>query len=103
MELRIQDVAPDKSPPLIVTCSGSDSRQAVFAATTLLDLDYTDVSALDGGMSAWQDAGYDVERGLTGVMYPPSDMVASGPDRNFADKINYLRWEEELGRKYAPI
>ena len=54
-------------------------------------------------MSAWQDAGYDVERGLTGVMYPPSDMVASGPDRNFADKINYLRWEEELGHKYAPI
>ena len=53
-------------------------------------------------MSAWQASGRPVERGLTGVMYPPSDMVASGPDRNFADKINYLRWEEELGHKYAP-
>ena len=103
LELRIEDVAPDKSVPIIVTCSGSDSRQAVFAAAILLDLGYTDVSALDGGMSAWQESGRAVEKGLTGVMYTPSDMVASGPDRNFADKINYLRWEEELGHKYAPI
>lgn len=102
LELRIGDVAPDKSAPVIVTCSGSDSRQAVFAAATLLDLGYTNVSALDGGTSAWQESGRAVERGLTGVMYPPSDMVASGPDRNFADKINYLRWEEELGHKYVP-
>lgn len=103
LELRIEDVAPDKSASLIVTCSGSDSRQAVFAAAILLDLGYTDVSALDGGMSAWQESGRAVEKGLTGVMYTPSDMVASGPDRNFADKINYLRWEEELGHKYAPL
>ena len=103
LELRIEDVAPDKYAPIIVTCSGPNSRQAVLAAATLLDLGYTDVSALDGGMNAWQDSGREVESGLTGVMYPPSDMVASGPDRNFADKINYLRWEEELGHKYAPI
>ncbi len=103
LELRIEDVAPDKSVPIIVTCSGSDSHQAVLAAATLLGLGYTDVSALDGGMNAWQESGRAVEKGLTGVMYTPSDMVASGPDRNFADKINYLRWEEELGHKYAPI
>ncbi len=102
LELRIEDVTSDKSAPIIVTCSGSDSQQAVFAAATLLDLGYTNVSALDGGMSAWRDAGLAVETGLSGVMYAPSDMVASGPDRNFADKINYLRWEEELGHKYAP-
>ena len=101
MELRIEDIAPDKSASLIVTCSGSNSRQALLAAATLLDLGYTDVSALDSGMSAWQESGRAVEKGLTGVMYPPSDMVASGPDRNFADKINYLRWEEELGHKYV--
>ena len=63
MELRIQDVAPDKSAPITVTCSGSNSRQAVFAAATLLDIGYTDVSALDGGMSAWQDSGRAVEKG----------------------------------------
>ena len=103
LELRIEDTTPDRSTPIIVTCSGPNSRQAVFAAATLLDLGYTDVSALDGGITAWRDSSRPVEKGLTGVMYPPSDMVASGPDRNFADKINYLRWEEELGHKYAPI
>jgi hypothetical protein len=29
-------------------------------------------------------------------------VVLSGPDRNFADMQNYLRWEEALGYKYAP-
>jgi hypothetical protein len=28
--------------------------------------------------------------------------VPAGPDRSYADMINYLRWEEKLGHKYAP-
>jgi hypothetical protein len=28
--------------------------------------------------------------------------LPAGPDRNFADMQNYLRWEEALGDKYAP-
>ena len=103
MEFRIEGVAPNKAAPVIVTCSDPDGRQAVLAAATLLDLGYTNVAFLDGGVRAWQDSGRATEKGLSGVMYPPSDMVAAGPDRNFADKINYLRWEEELGHKYAPI
>jgi len=35
-------------------------------------------------------------------MAPPTDVVPAGPDRNFADMQNYLRWEEALGHKYAP-
>ena len=35
------------------------------------------------------------------VMAPPVDVVPAGPDRNFADMQNYLRWEEALGHKYA--
>ena len=101
LELRIEATAPDKSAPIIVACSSSRGQQAALAAATLLDMGYTDVATLDGGMSAWPDSERVVEKGLSGVMYPPSDMVASGPDRNFADKINYLRWEEELGHKYA--
>jgi hypothetical protein len=42
-----------------------------------------------------------VETGLSGVMRPPTDVVLSGPDRNSADAINYLRWETALGEKYA--
>ena len=33
-------------------------------------------------------------------MTPPDDLVATGSGRNFAGAIEYLRWEEELGRKY---
>jgi hypothetical protein len=51
-------------------------------------------------MAAWQQAGLSLEQGLTGVMHQPTDMVFSGPDRTYADMINYLRWEEELGHKY---
>ena len=51
-------------------------------------------------MTAGQKAGLPVETGLAGVLSPPADAVAAGPARNSADMQNYLRWEEELGRKY---
>ena len=100
LELRIADAAPDKDAPLIVTCAGGN--QSVLAAAALADLGYSNVSVLRGGMRAWTAYGGPVETGLSGVMSPPSDTLASGPDRNFADMVNYLRWEEELGHKYAP-
>jgi rhodanese-related sulfurtransferase len=100
LELWIGEIVPSKGEPLTVTCV--DGRSAVLAGATLKDLGYTQVSVLDGGMLAWQKAGLPVEKGLSGVMAPPTDMVLSGPDRNFADMQNYLRWEEALGDKYAP-
>ena len=75
--------------------------QSALAAGTLVELGYRDVSVLDGGMAAWRAAGLEVETGLSGVMSPPNDMIASGAERNYADMVNYLRWEEELGHKYA--
>jgi hypothetical protein len=51
-------------------------------------------------MAAWRGAGLPVEQGLTGVMTPPEDVVPAGPERPYHDMINYLRWEEALGRKY---
>jgi hypothetical protein len=51
-------------------------------------------------MAAWRQAGLPAERGLSGVMSSPNDVVLSGPDRNYADMMNYLRWEEALGTKY---
>jgi len=83
-----------------VTCL--DGRNATLAGATLQGLGYQSVAVLEGGMAAWQAAGLPVEKGLAGVMAPPNDVVLSGPDRNFADMMNYLRWEEALGYKYAP-
>ena len=77
-----------------------DGRGAALAGVTLKELGYQNVSVLDGGMSAWQKAGLPVEKGLSGVMAPSTDVVLAGPDRNFADMQNYLRWEEALGHKY---
>jgi len=100
LELRIAEVAPARATPVAVTCL--DGRSATLAGATLQELGYQSVAVLDGGMAAWQKAGLPVEKGLAGVMAPPNDVVLSGPDRNFADMMNYLRWEEALGYKYAP-
>ena len=99
LELQISALAPDKATPVTVTCR--DGQNSVFAAATLRGLGYADVTVLAGGMNAWRAAGLAVETGLSGVMSPPTDLVASGPDRNYADMMNYLRWETALGEKYA--
>jgi rhodanese-related sulfurtransferase len=99
LELRIAEVAPDTATPIVVT--DAEGHDAALAAATLLDLGYRDVAALAGGTEAWVADGRPLERGLTGVLRPPDDVVPAGPDRGFADMINYLRWEERLGHKYA--
>ena len=45
-------------------------------------------------MEARQKARLPVERGLSGVMTAPTDVVLTGPGRNFGDMA--------LGEKYAP-
>ena len=98
LEFQIAGFAPDKAASVAVTAN--DTADAVLAAATLQDLGYSNVSALEDGMAAWRQAGLPVETGLTGVMSAPNDLVASGPDRNYADMMNYLRWETALGEKY---
>jgi rhodanese-related sulfurtransferase len=100
LELRIAEVAPDPTTPVVVT--DEDGHDAVLAAATLLAMGYADVSTLAGGTAAWRKESRPLEQGLTGVMRPPDDVVPAGPDRGYADMINYLRWEEKLGQKYMP-
>ena len=73
----------------------------MLAAVTLKEIGYQNITALEGGMVAWRQIGLGIEEGLSGVMRAPTDVVLSGPERNFADMMNYLRWETALGEKYA--
>jgi rhodanese-related sulfurtransferase len=100
LEHRIGEVAPSKDAAIVVSCTNGVS--SVLAAATLRDLGYEHVAVLEGGMRAWHDAGLPVETGLSGVMTSPNDVLSMGTDRNWADAIHYLRWEEELGKKYDP-
>jgi rhodanese-related sulfurtransferase len=94
LELRIGSVQPDVSQTLVTT--DVDGQSAPLAALSLRAVGYTNVLYLAGGMRAWTGA---VERGLTGVMQPPDDVVLSGLERSAAEAVEYLRWETALGTR----
>ena len=58
LESRIEQVAPDRSRALVLYCAGG-SRSA-FAAKTLEDLGYENVSSLAGGFTDWKRNGFPV-------------------------------------------
>jgi rhodanese-related sulfurtransferase len=94
LEPRIASVQPDRGRSTVVT--DSNGQSAALAACTLQDLGYTDAAYLEGGMRAWIRAGLPIEKGLSGVMQPPDDVVLGGLERSPAEAIEYLRWETAL-------
>jgi hypothetical protein len=64
----------------------------------LLDLGYKGTRVLAGGIDAWRKAGFAVATGLEGVTDAPNDVLPVR--RSYAEMLNYLRWEEQLGEKY---
>ena len=82
---------------ILVTPEG---RESLLGGLALLESGYSQVYSLEGGVQSWAAEGLPLETGLTAVMSPPNDLVSTGSGRNFADAINYLRWEIELGHKY---
>jgi rhodanese-related sulfurtransferase len=58
LEPHLDQLPADKDAPLVIYCrSGNMSTQA---AESLVDLGYTNVMEVDGGMNAWYSAGYDL-------------------------------------------
>ena len=99
LERDIDELSPDPSTPILVICATGE--QSLLAAQTLLEHGRADVSAVAGGMTAYQEAGLPIEYGLSGVRSTPNDVLTFGPQRGFADMQHYLRWETALGEKYA--
>lgn len=54
------DKLPDKNAKIVLYCRSD--RMSNIAARTLVDLGYTNIYNLDGGMVDWEGAGLTVER-----------------------------------------
>lgn len=55
LEFQVEGKIPDKSAPLVVYCAGG--VRSAFAAKTLQELGYTDVTSVIGGFNKWKDDG----------------------------------------------
>jgi molybdopterin/thiamine biosynthesis adenylyltransferase/rhodanese-related sulfurtransferase len=59
LESRIERTAPDLARPIVVYCSAGN--RSAFAAKTLGELGYEDVTSLAGGFTDWKRNGFSVE------------------------------------------
>lgn len=61
IERDIEAEIPDHDAELVLYCGGG--FRSVLAAESLAKMGYRNVVSMDGGMRAWREAGYPVERG----------------------------------------
>ena len=71
LELRVEDVVPDKGTPVLVMCAGG--VRSLFASEGLIQLGYDDVSSVTGGFNRWKSDQLPVE--------VPAMLDASGRER----------------------
>ncbi len=62
LELRVNDDLPDPTLRIVVYCEFG--KISTLAAATLRQMGFGRAVALDGGMKAWREGGFDVEAGL---------------------------------------
>ncbi len=55
LEFQVEGKIPNKTAPIVVYCAGG--VRSAFAAKTLQDLGYTDVTSVSGGFNKWKDDG----------------------------------------------
>src|SRR3989338_22252 len=61
LELKIEQMVPDKTTTIICQCGGG--TRSLLAAKTLKDLGYHNVSSMAGGFRQWCEEGCPVEEG----------------------------------------
>ena len=108
LELDIQNVAPEKTAPLVVICD--NGIRSTLAAETLRQLGYAGVRVLEGGTRAWESGGRALEDGLAGTGVSTEDAQADfghsvwsgalGKTRH--DMERYLSWEIALVKDRPP-
>jgi glyoxylase-like metal-dependent hydrolase (beta-lactamase superfamily II)/rhodanese-related sulfurtransferase len=59
LELRVNTELPDPTARIVTCCEFG--KISTFAAATLRDLGFTRVAALEGGITAWREAGWPLE------------------------------------------
>jgi molybdopterin/thiamine biosynthesis adenylyltransferase/rhodanese-related sulfurtransferase len=68
LESRIERAAPDPTRPIVVYCSAGN--RSAFAAKTLGELGYEDVTSLAGGFTDWKRNGFPIELQSDGLDAP---------------------------------
>ena len=63
LERDIENLIPEKSTPIVLYCGGG--FRSALAAESLQKMGYQRVVSMDGGIKAWRDAGYPIERGTS--------------------------------------
>jgi adenylyltransferase/sulfurtransferase len=56
LDMRIEEVVPDKDAPVILYCAGG--TRSLLAGRTMRELGYTNVVSMAGGYGAWKGAGH---------------------------------------------
>jgi rhodanese-related sulfurtransferase len=60
LERDVETLIPDKDAPVVLYCGGG--FRSALAADNLQKMGYSNVISMDGGMRAWREAGYPVEK-----------------------------------------
>lgn len=61
LERDIERLIPDKDAEIVLYCGGG--YRSVLAAANLMEMGYTRVASMKGGIKAWRHAGFPVEPG----------------------------------------
>lgn len=61
LERDIETVIPDKQAEIVLYCGGG--YRSALAAENLLKMGYANIASMDGGIRAWREAGYPIEKG----------------------------------------